>query len=203
MNKKRIILPLIITLSAVVLIVGVSLVSAYMFKKSETTVNNFDPAVVSCAVEEVFDGQKKTSIKVKNTGNVKAYLRLKIVTYWQDSKGNAVWISGQDSDTNNPPQLNSIPNVNVDLGTDWKSDNEDHATYYYTKPVEPNGLTENLLNSEISGLNSVQTTVNGVVYTYYPVVEIVAEAIQSDPTSAVTESWKVTIDSNGTITAIN
>ena len=40
-------------------------------------------------------------------------------------------------------------------------------------------------------------TVNGVVYEYEQVVEIIAEAIQSKPADAVTSSWKVTMESDG------
>ena len=42
-------------------------------------------------------------------------------------------------------------------------------------------------------------TYNGVDFVYYPVMEFVAEAIQSQPGKAVTESWKVTLDGEGNI----
>ena len=55
-------------------------------------------------------------------------------------------------------------------------------------------------------LDAVKELVNGVNYYYYPVMEVLAEAIQADGeidgTPAVTNAWGVTIDSTGKITAV-
>ena len=44
---------------------------------------------------------------------------------------------------------------------------------------------------------------DGVIYTYYQVIDILAEAIQANPTQAVTDSWGVQIGSNKVITGVN
>ena len=148
---------------------------ALMLRQTDTLDNQFKPAIVSCAVAESFDGTVKTSIAVKNTGNIDAYLRLRLISYWVDSKGNIVSKSSR------------MPSVSVADGWVEGSDN----TYYYSQPVAPNETTPNLLVEKITLVQKNE---------YLQVVEVFADAIQSKPTDAVIESWHVTLDSNKHIT---
>jgi hypothetical protein len=152
-----------------------------MFHKSQTISNPFLPARVSCKTHEKFvNFEEKTEITVENTGNIDAYLRVRLVFHWEDSKGNPV---ARDMD---PPKIT----IN---GEDWISAGD--YTYYYKYPVAPGDTTHNLLaqNAEIS--IPVETVPdkdyddNKIVYTYHPVLEILAEAIQSKPDVAVQEAW--------------
>lgn len=163
--------------------VAVTVVWAFMYKSTETYNNDFTPAQVSCEVVETFNGTVKSSVKIQNTSNIPAYLRLRIVTYWQDTKGNVV------------QRESEMPTFNVDT-TNWVPMGGD--TYVYKLPVNPGDLTPELLaeGSKIV-LRNTSETVIGVEYEYEQVVEIIAEAIQSKPAGAVTSSWKVTMDSDG------
>lgn len=175
MKKYRSIL-LVILLIASLALCGT--VFAYMFRQTEAKNNQFIPAEVSCEVKEAFDGtDKKTSIKVQNTGNIKAYLRVSFVSYWVDSSGNVV----------SKPSV--MPSFEIKDGWIKKSPTED--VYYYTKPVAPTQSTDELLNSNIT----LTVDENG----YLQVVDVFAEAIQSTPKDAVEGSWGVSIDSNGNI----
>ena len=149
---------------------------AYMVHKSQTVANSFVPAYVDCEIEEAFDGENKSSIQVKNTSNIDAYIRVRLVFYWVDSKGNVV-------------ARNMVPPT-VTCDNDWIKG--DAFTYYYKHVVEPGAPTKNLLSASIS-MNPVVETVTGTQYFYYPVVEVMAEAIQSLPETAVEEAWDVTI----------
>lgn len=178
MNRKRmiVILTLILALAALT-----PTVYAYMFRQSQTVKNVFVPAQVDCEVTEDFNGSSKSNIKVTNTSNIEAYVRVILVCNWQDSKGNPVV---RDAD---PPSIS--------LGTDWVVHD---GIYYYTKPLAPKEETATALSSTvITRLPPIKEEVkqNGVVteYWYYPVIEIIAEAIQADPEKAVEESWGVTI----------
>ena len=76
--------PLLILL--LVLIVGVTgTVFTYMFKRTEFKENSLIPAKVSCALNEAFDADTgvKSNITVKNTGNIDAYIPVRLVTYWE------------------------------------------------------------------------------------------------------------------------
>ena len=174
MKKSRILLIILIA-SLVVSLILCGTVLAYMFKQTEYKNNEFIPANVSCKVVEEFNGKQKTSIKVKNTGNIDAYLRVRFVSYWVDSDGNVV------------AKPSSMPEINMAAG--WlKGENN---TYYYKTPVSPTNQTESLLSSPII----LQNDADG----YMQVIDVFAEAIQSKPHNAVSDSWGVVIDSNGHI----
>lgn len=170
LNLRRLI-PAALLLS---LILACGSVFAYMFMRTDSYITTFSPAQVSCDVSETFDGSQKSSITVKNTGNIPAYLRVRLVSYWVDGEGNVV--------PKDPPDLSFTVNSGWIKGVDH--------TYYYTEPVEPNDDLD-LLASPIELIEQ-----DG----YRQCVDVFAEAIQAEPAAAVTESWNVTLDSGNTIT---
>lgn len=174
--KKHRILPVLLIISLVVSLILCGTVIAYMFRQTEYKDNEFVPANVSCKVVEEFDGTQKTSIQVQNTGNIDAYLRVRFISYWVDADGNIV------------AKPSSMPEINIATG--WI--NGANNTYYYKTPVSPTEQTDSLLSSPIT----LEKDENG----YMQVIEVFAEAIQSKPHNAVTDSWKVTLDTNGYIT---
>lgn len=173
--RKSLILALLLLLA--ISTAGGSVV-AYMVKRTQFKENTFTPAVVTCELHEVknADTTKKTSITVENTGNVDAYLRVRLVSYWVDDAGDIV---------SKPSQ---VPVFTPGPGWMAGSDN----TYYYQMPVSPGNSTYELLGSVIT-----LTSAEG----YRQVVEVFAEAIQAQPASAVTGSWGVTLNGSGYITS--
>ena len=172
MNPKAKRILLWALLVSLILVCGVTI--AYLYRATNDVMNMFVPGKVDCKVYEVTDtgtttATSKTSITVENTGNVTAYLRVRLVSYWVDASGNIM------------PKAS--PDVSFTLGSGWvvgKGDN----TYIYTEPVAPDGVTGNLLGSSIT---LTTKTVDGV--TSYQVVEVFADAIQSEPADAVTNAW--------------
>lgn len=178
MKKKHFLRILLVPLLAAALI---TTVYAYMFHKSETVSNVFIPAEVTCLIDETFDGETKSVIRVTNTGNVDAYIRVRLVFHWQDSKGNTV---ARDFSA-----AHAVITYDSDL---WIKDADDGYTYYYKEAVAPGKSTPNLLTDAGITLASVtETDDNGVRYTYYPVVEVLAEAIQRNPAEAENTAWNV------------
>jgi len=191
MKKKtnKYVLALVILL---ILVASVGSVAAYMFKQTGTVNNILISAVVDCKVHEQVNGapgeittgnitaSSKDSIKIENTGNVKAYLRVKLVSHWEDADGNIVAKASQ------------MPAIDYDDGN-WIKGNDD--TYYYKNPVDATDgtdLTAELLKTPIELRKSDEG--------YYQVIEVFAEAIQAEPADAVTEAWGVTVDVNGNLT---
>lgn len=174
-TRKKYLTILIAFLMAALVLCGT--VIAYMFRQTEYEDNQFSPSEVSCKVEEEFDGKEKTNIRVKNTGNIDAYLRVRLVSYWVDAEGNIVA---------KPSEKPSF-----ELAAGWVSGSDN--TYYYQSPVEPEALTPNLLSSALE----LKKDDDG----YLQVVEVFAEAIQSEPENSVTSAWEVTLDTDGNITA--
>ena len=185
MKKKKLFYTL---LAILVLAALIPTAYAFMFRKSQTVNNKFDPARVTCEVAETMgtvtkeskEYDAKTSVKVQNTGNVDSYIKVQLIFYWQDSKGVAVYRDAE------------IPaNFIADYINDGWISGGNH-TYYYTLPVAPGQSTPELLKQPIV-MHPVNEPYKNVDYIYTPVLEIIAEAIQSVPVSAVQDSWDVTI----------
>lgn len=177
MNKRKTMIFILLTaFSASLVICGT--VFAYMFKMTDDENNIFTAAEVSCEINEAFGGEKKESIKALNTGNIDAYIRVKLVSYWVDSKGDTV------------AKASVMPTVTVADG--WIEGT--YNTYYCKYAVAPTASTPELLSAPLV----LQTDENG----YLQVVEIFAEAIQSKPQNAVTESWNVTVAPDGSIATV-
>ena len=183
---------LIAAVLLILVMITTSAVVAYMFRKSTEVDNQFDPASVTCKIEEKFENNIKKSVKVNNTGNITSYIRLRVVTYWVDSKGNVV-------------ARNSPPN---EFGGKWLYDtanwlyDADNQTFYCKTPVAKTDSTPELLKLQAAftgiKLDKVTEKVNNIEYTYHPVVEFIAEAIQSEPAGAdcpAARKWGVTVSS--------
>ena len=179
----------LIAAAALGVAVAAGVTFAFMFKKAEKT-NRFIPAEVSCAVHEKTDGSEvtgiaavgseKSDIRVENTGNVKEFIRLRLVSYYVDSNGD---IAGTAA--------SQYPNLTLKNGWLAGADN----TYFFPYPVEPGKATEILCEPFTLGETQLE---NGS--TVYQVIEVIAEAVQAEPISAVREAWGVTV-TNNTITA--
>ena len=153
-------------------------VYSYMFKKTNTISNHFIPGAVKCEVNETFHSNQKSEVTVTNTGNVDAYVRVKLVTYWVNDTNVAVA---------KPSKTLTITPANgwIDGGNN---------TYYYPYVVAPESSTPELFTGTIELASE-----DG----YYQVIDVFAEAIQANPTEAVTSSWQVNVDANGNITSVN
>lgn len=174
MKQKR--FPRLLLVIALVAVLTTT-VYAYMFHKSQTVSNVFTPAEVTCKIVEGFDGETKSSIQVVNTGNIPAYIRIRLVAHWEDSKGNVV---ARDI---------TQPSISYDE-LNWIKKGD---YYYHRTPVDPDKNTlDNFLRTGIS-LEPETVPFNGVDYTYYQVIEVLAEAIQANPADAVVASWGVTV----------
>jgi hypothetical protein len=173
----------LITIVTALVLLGLVLcgtVISYMFHISEQKNNLFTPAEVSCEVlEEFADNKTKSSIVVENKGNIAAYLRVRLVSYWVDGDGNIV------------AKPSEMPDFTISDG--WMAGTKD--TYYYISPIQPLGKTPNLL---ADGQKIELKQEDG----YSQVIEVFAEAIQSKPVDAV-ENWGVKLDSKGIITDVS
>ena len=165
-----------ILILSIILVLLCGTTFALMYRQTKALNNQLEAAFVACAVEEDFNGETKTSIAVKNTGNIDAYLRLRLVSYWVDSNGNII------------SKPSRMPTVSAASG--WVTGTGN--TYYYSQPVAPGDITTNLLGADITLVEE-----DG----YLQVIEVFADAIQSKPAEAVTGSWGVALASDKITTA--
>lgn len=165
---------------AILLVAVVGTTIAYLFTNTGSITNTFTPASVTTEITEDFNGTVKNDVKVKNTGDVEAYIRAAVVVTWQDDAGEVypqTPVAGTDYTVSYP-------------GNGWVQYTDGY--YYYTSPVQPRDSTGILLTDckPVDG----RTPEN-----YHLVVEILASAIQSKPESAVQEAWGVSVGQNGNL----
>ena len=158
---------------SVVLLLGVAIggTIAWLSTKTTPVTNTFTPAEVTCEVTEQFDGKKKTNVNVKNTGNIAVYIRVKLVTYRTNDKGQHI------GGTAKLPEFTP--------GKNWVKHGE---YYYYTLPVSPGEKPEANLADSMTLEKSYKDADGGK-----QALDVMAEAIQSEPEKAVADAWGVKI----------
>lgn len=181
-NKKYLVL-----LASVALLLTVSVGStvAYLVDKADEVVNTFTPTRLETDVVETFgkvdDVMTKSSIQIRNDGNIDAYVRVAIYGNWVNEKGEIVkpWTGEVDYDTETWAKIGP------------------YYYYNYRLPPEGNDLTSNLLDSPIT-----QGTIPEGAH--HLVINVIHQSIQADGVNAnkvpvVTAVWGATVDENGNI----
>lgn len=140
---------------------------ALLVAQSEPVQNNFTYAQVSCTINEKFENGVKSDVKIQNTGDIPAYIRARIVVTWKDTSGNVSAVPVKDSD------------YTMTMGTGWTKGTDDY--WYYKTAVDAGEETPVLITKCEKKGNAPKD--------YDLSVEILADAIQSEPASAVTEAW--------------
>ena len=169
--------------AAVILLLFVAVGStlAYIFISTGSIENVFNPSKVSCAVVEgsnepvtsgnVNTGNVKENVKIRNTGNTDAFIRVAVVFTWQNEAGE-VHASKPIEGTDYTVEWNT---------TDWKMGAD--GFYYYNASVPPCTHTGAEAHAGCMTADLIEscTPVAGKAPTGYVLsVEIVASAIQSE-----------------------
>ena len=162
-----------VLLIAVLLLIttAVGSTAAFLVTKTEPVEESFAYAQVSCQVTD--------TMGVKNTGTAQAYIRASYAVNWLDVNGNIVAAA---------PEGYSCGLVEDTQGA-WVEGRDGY--FYYPDPVDPGGETPSLLTCSPSYPEDPAYTLS---------VEVVAEAIQSNPAEAAEDAWGVTV-SGGVLTA--
>lgn len=170
-RKKRIQIPVLFGVFLCLAFCTASGVFAYLISRPDVLINRFDPASVSCSVEEEFENDVKRNVKIRNTGNVDAYIRVVVVATFQTQEGHV---------------LSVAPKEGVDYTVSWSANGWEKGSdgfWYYRLPVSPNGLTANLIESATVLTSPENARLN---------LQIVASALQTDPATAVERAWGIT-----------
>ena len=166
-----------VLLIAIILLISTAVGStvAFLATKTEPVENSFEYANVSCKVTQNCDTDGSI-VQVKNTGTISAYIRAAVVANWIDVDGNIAA---------------SVPEgYSYDLtcsSGSWAQGKD--GFFYYLLPVASGALTEgSLLTCTVACPETPEYTLS---------VEVLTEAIQSTPASAVNEAWNVVVDGDG------
>ena len=144
---------------------------AYLVSRPDSLANDFIPAKVTCAVEEQFADGVKSDVKIRNTGNVDAYVRAAVVVTFRSADGKV---------------LATAPCEGVDYAVTWADRGWREGSdgfWYYADAVSPNGVTAPLIMTA-AALSAPEG--------YSLHVQIIAAAVQSDPEAAVASAWGIT-----------
>lgn len=155
-----------VLLIAVLLLIttAVGSTAAFLVTKTEPVVENFAYAQVSCQVTD--------TMGVKNTGTAQAYIRASYAVNWLDGEGIIAAVT---------PEGYSCALAENPQGA-WVEGGDGY--FYYPAPVDPGGETPSLLTCRVSCPEDPEYTLS---------VEVVAEAIQSNPAEAAEDAWDVTV----------
>ena len=187
-KPKRSIKPFLIAFCVCILAcAAVSGSLAWLTSTPEHVVNSFIPGEVTIQVDETFNGTTKQNVRIKNTGNVPAYIRVALVPAWVDDEGN---IAAK------PASLKLNDDCNIAWGKvgngyedDWFIGSDG---FYYCKTfINPGDSTPILIKS---------CTVKDGEHEYDFELQVIASAVQSLPTSTVGEVWPpVEVGMDGTL----
>lgn len=159
-HKRAVLLSL-----AALLIVAASIggTLAWLTSNPSGIVNTFTPGEVPNQVtEDPFDGTTKSNVRVKNTGNVDAYIRVALVPIWRNK-----------SDNNGAGIAASLSQLTFTDGlpasSKWSLATDGY--YYYSDKVAAGASTEALI-----GTAKVNITHEGK----YLELQVLAQSIQAD-----------------------
>lgn len=169
LSKKQIVLAICIVLMSVI---TVGSTMALLNAVSNSVVNTFERADMSCEIVETFDGTTKSNVYITNTStedSISGYIRVAVIVSWQDVNGN---IYGKQP----------IPGIDYEItyGSEWEKTSDGY--YYWPIAVAAGDKTGILIDScsEVDGMAPDGYTL---------VVDVIAEIIQSNPEDAVEDAW--------------
>lgn len=176
-GKKALIL--MVSLVAI-LAVSVGGVLAWLATSSGEVKNTFAPGKTNIEIEEKFENNVKSDVKVINKGNIPVYIRANLVFTWKDSAGNII-----------EKPADATLTVTPENPTGWVKGSD--GFWYYTKPVAVKGSTTNIINKATIEFPEGKG--------YKMDLEVMAQSIQAEPTNAVVDSWDAvkSVDANGSL----
>lgn len=157
-----------VLLIAVLLLIttAVGSTAAFLVTKTGPVVEDFAYAQVSCQVT-----RSDSALAVQNTGTAQAYIRASYAVNWR--------LDGEESIAATVPEGYSCA---LAENTQWEKGEDGY--FYYPYPVAPGDEAPSLLTCSVSRPENPEYTLS---------VEVVAEAIQSNPAEAAEEAWGVTV----------
>ena len=199
MNGKRVMKtkkPVALVSILVLLCCAVAGTVAFLVTKTDSVVNTFTPSKVTTYVEEEFNGQTKSNVKIQNTGDIDAYIRVAVIVNWADDKGNVSGTPVKDSDY--------VMDLNIDTGTTtnapWFKGSDG---YYYCKTAVKSVKQDTKdCYTPVLIKSCIKATGAQAPAGYDLQVTILADGIQSKPDKVVKEVWKVVEVNDNQLTAV-
>lgn len=142
---------------------------AYYSNRASQVENTIKKAYSDILISEDFDGTTKSSIRIQNTGTTPEYIRVKLITNWQ---------------SNDKIIAKSSPNLEISIANNWILID---GFYYYQDIVDVGEEVELLKEPIILDTDSSGNRM---------CVDVLASAVQSYPSDAARECFKVNLENN-------
>lgn len=172
MKKKSILLLISV---AVLLIGAVGATVAYLTTQTTPIENTFTPAEVGVEVDDDVAGHIKKNVTVRNTKDVPVYVRVAVVANWCDANGN-IMAYGEDASGNPVTPWNEYDKIEEAAGSKWTY----HNGYFYYSDVVNANTTVTFFDEYAAPAGPDGAHLE---------MDIIAQAIQAEPTDAVEEAW--------------
>lgn len=171
---------LVCLLLTVLLAVGGTI--AYIFTDTDPVVNTFTPVKVDNEIHEELEANVKENVQIKNTGTTDAFIRAKVVVTWQNEKGEVYPVMPVSKLENSEEYDYEI----LYNQADWAEIASTPGYWYFRFSVAPGEFTTSLIES-------AEPTKAAPAEGYTLHIEILSQAIQSEPATAVQDAWNVSI----------
>lgn len=184
LDKKRLVL--LITSLSLLFALAIGTTLAYLFDSTPSISNTFTPSNVGIDVDEKIEGNVKEYVQIKNEGDIDVYIRVMVVVSWKDDSGNVYAVAPTEGTDY------SITWTGLEENGGWKKGKD--GFYYYTASVRPNDSTRKLFTEcELKdGVNPPDG--------YNLSVNVISQAIQAHPKTAVKEAWNIDVnDDDGSL----
>ena len=155
-------------LASLVLVLGIVVAGtvAFLVTNTNPVVNTFTPSRVPNKVVETFDGNVKSDVKIKNEGDISAYIRVAVIANWVKKNEQG----GYDVYGEQPVLARDYTISPETIGNGWVKSGD---YYYYTQSV-PKGETTAVLFDFIA-------PVEGKAPAGYSLsIEILSQSIQAE-----------------------
>ena len=193
MNGKRVLktnrkAPVALVAILVLLCCAVAGTVAFLVTKTDSVVNTFTPSKVTTYVDETFANGEKKDVRIQNTGDIDAYIRVAVIVNWADEDGN---VYGEK------------PVAGADYTISYNTNDWILIDGYYYCKTAVKSVKQDAKNCYTPVLiNSCTQTGTAPAKDYALQVTILADGIQSKPTSTVESVWTaVQVDEYGNLTA--
>lgn len=157
---------------------------AYIITASGPITNLFNPSKVTTEVYEEIGQNIKQNVKIQNTGDTEAWIRVAVIVTWQNEDGNVYGrkpVEGSDYslDLNVYNESEPIGNSKWIKGAD--------NFYYWPLPVKSD--EEAPLDCSTGILINSCSYINNAPEGYFLSVEILGSGIQSKPDRVFNDEW--------------
>lgn len=142
-------------------------------KQNEFILGTIEPQILQDYDEE---NNIKENIKIKNIGNSPIYVRATIVYYFVNSNNQII---------KDLPTLDADYSIIFSSSDNWIKSKDGY--YYYKLVLNPDEKTDNLIDKYIDINNDINKKV---------MIDVVVQAIQTYPSSAVEDAWGVNVVDN-------